>query len=79
MNLPHQAHTYTAKAKQSSHVARGDGLHAATTGVPASFTIELVGDDGSPAWRPGYAKFLYVWIASEDQVVVERSGFGQRL
>lgn len=64
-----QAHNYTTNAERSPHIARGDGLYEATTGVPASFTIELVGDDGSPIiWKPSFFRFIYVWIASEDQV-----------
>lgn len=68
---PQQAHIYTSNATQLPHIARGGGLHAANTGVPSSFTIELVHDDGQEKWTPSGGKFIYVWIASEDQVTRE--------
>ncbi|CAM9645761.1 unnamed protein product [Scytosiphon promiscuus] len=40
-----QAHIYSSRVRPAPHVARGRGLHKATTGVPASFTIQLVGED----------------------------------
>lgn len=75
-------------------------MHAATTGVPASFTIELVGDDeaygqrantsnvevpvglsgDTPAdWRRTVdsARFIYVWISSEDQVQNRKTCLGR--
>ena len=57
------------------HTASGKGLHEATAGVPASFTIQLVGEDGENMERLGIlhnnwrlAQFIYVWVANEDQV-----------
>lgn len=68
---PPQAHPYTAKVKQSLHRARGEGLSTATTGVPTSFTIELIGDHGHDNWSTGDERFIYVWIANEYQVSEE--------
>lgn len=64
---PRQVHSYTDNVIVSPHTARGDGLYAATAGVPASFTIELVEDDGPQEWKTSGEQFIYVWIASEDQ------------
>ena len=70
-----KVHTYTSNAKRAPHIARGDGLHVATTGVPTSFTIDLLGESGPAEWAPGFNKFIYVWIASEDQVMPVFSPF----
>eukprot|EP00752_Nemacystus_decipiens_P003816 g3511.t1 len=63
-----QEHVYGRRVEQSPHKATGDGLNAATTGVPASFTIELGGHN----WKPsGDAyRFIYVWIANQDQIFI---------
>lgn len=67
-----KAHGYTKRAKRAPHIARGDGLHAATTGVPTSFHIDLFEDGGRAKWSPGFNQFIYVWIASKDQVTGAR-------
>ncbi|CAM9152539.1 unnamed protein product [Ectocarpus fasciculatus] len=70
-----QAHLYSSAAS-SPHTASGDGLHQATVGIPASFTIQLVGDEtgdgGSlPDWEPNSSfRFIYVWISSMDQILI---------
>ncbi|CBJ32277.1 expressed unknown protein [Ectocarpus siliculosus] len=57
-------------------MASGDGLHQATVGISASFTIQLVGDEvgggGSlPDWEPNSSfRFIYVWISSKDQILI---------
>ncbi|CAB1106329.1 unnamed protein product [Ectocarpus sp. CCAP 1310/34] len=64
-----QAHSYRS-LERASHTASGDGLHKATVGRSASFTIQLVGDQlGSlPDWKPNSStRFIYVWIANKDQ------------
>eukprot|EP00903_Cladosiphon_okamuranus_P011004 g10393.t1 len=65
-----QDHIYTKLARESPHIASGDGLHSATTGVPSSFTIELVQDEGQVKWTPSGTKFVYVWIANENQILI---------
>lgn len=60
-----KVHRYSNHAETALHTASGDGLHAAMTGKPSSFTIELVGE----AWSPSSARFIYVWIASPDQIL----------
>ncbi|CAB1098030.1 unnamed protein product [Ectocarpus sp. CCAP 1310/34] len=65
-----QAHSYRS-LERAPHTASGDGLHKATVGRPASFTIQLVGHQlGSlPEWKPNTStRFIYVWIANKDQV-----------
>lgn len=79
------AHVDYGSGERAPHVARGKGLHEATTGVTTSFSIQLVGEEGrnnrkksgrvrggasSPAdWKPvDSSRFIYVWIASKDQV-----------
>ncbi len=53
------------------HTASGRGLHVAQTGIPASFEIGLVEEDGSPqGWEGSSDRFMYVWIASEDQILI---------
>eukprot|EP00903_Cladosiphon_okamuranus_P007629 g7398.t1 len=43
----------------------------ATTGIASTFEIQLVGEDGSPqGWEVSGDRFIYVWIASEDQILV---------
>ena len=68
---PHDSRTPTPQTNVvlSPHIARGNGLHEATTGAPTFLTIELVQDDGEDTkWTPHGGRFIYVWIASEDQV-----------
>ncbi|CAN0367600.1 unnamed protein product, partial [Ectocarpus sp. 12 AP-2014] len=67
-----QAHSYISH-ERAPHTTSGDGLHKATVGRPASFTIQLVGDQlGSPPdWKPNSStRFIYVWIASKDQILI---------
>ncbi|CAM9747311.1 unnamed protein product, partial [Ectocarpus fasciculatus] len=72
-----QAHGYTSD-ERVPHTASGDGLHKATVGRPASFTIQLVGDKLdrhtstlSPNWQEvSSRRFIYVWIANEDQILI---------
>ncbi|CAM9809757.1 unnamed protein product [Ectocarpus sp. 6 AP-2014] len=67
-----QAHSYRSH-ERAPHTASGDGLHKATVGKPASFTIQLVGDQlGSlPDWKPNTStRFIYVWIANKDQILI---------
>ncbi|CAM9938670.1 unnamed protein product [Ectocarpus sp. 4 AP-2014] len=67
-----QAHSYRSHDR-APHTASGDGLHKATVGRPASFTIQLVGDQlGSlPDWKPNSStRFIYVWIANKDQILI---------
>ena len=52
-------------AKPSRHTASGDGLHAARAGKPSSFNIHLFGEP----WSPNNTRFIYVWIANEDQIL----------
>lgn len=53
------------------HTVSGDGLHVARTGIPASFEIQLLGENGSPqGWEVSGERFLYVWIAGEDQILI---------
>ncbi|CAM9901486.1 unnamed protein product, partial [Ectocarpus fasciculatus] len=70
------AHRYRSH-KRAPHTASGDGLHKAAVGRPASFTIQLVGDTpgdnhGSlPDWeRFERERFIYVWIANKDQILI---------
>ncbi|CAB1098061.1 unnamed protein product [Ectocarpus sp. CCAP 1310/34] len=70
-----QAHSYRSH-ERAPHTASGDGLHKATVGMPASFTIQLVGDNLGdfhvllPNWeRIRSRRFIYVWIANEDQIL----------
>eukprot|EP00903_Cladosiphon_okamuranus_P020050 g18416.t1 len=70
---PLQEHAYRSDAEPSPHIASGPGLHEATTGRPASFTIELFDDAGMPIlgpWSHNEQKFMYVWIANEDQILI---------
>ncbi|CAM9753733.1 unnamed protein product, partial [Ectocarpus sp. 12 AP-2014] len=69
-----KVHRYTTNAT-APHTASGSGLHKATVGIPASFTVQLVGDNdrtgGSlfPDWEPNSShRFIYVWISSKDQI-----------
>ncbi|CAM9152460.1 unnamed protein product [Ectocarpus fasciculatus] len=72
-----QAHGYSSD-EGAAHTASGIGLHQATVGIPAFFTIHLVGDnlDGSggsspPDWEPNSSvRFIYVWISNEDQILI---------
>ncbi|CBJ32276.1 expressed unknown protein [Ectocarpus siliculosus] len=72
-----QAHGYSSN-ESAAHTASGDGLHEATVGISASFTIQLVGDNlggsgGSslPNWEPNSSsRFIYVWISNEDQILI---------
>lgn len=66
-----QAHLYRQDVQFAPHVAYGEGLHSATTGRPASFTIKLVGNDSDRPfhWQTINTKhFIYVWIANADQI-----------
>lgn len=68
---PPQAHIYSPHVHVAPHTASGDGLHMATTGIPAAFEIQLVGENGSPqGWQVSGDRFMYVWIAGEDQILV---------
>ena len=65
------------------HTASGEGLHEATVGVPASFMIQLVAEDGKNMSTDGIVhdnwrlkSFVYVWISNEDQVRRRTSTFG---
>ncbi|CAM9548864.1 unnamed protein product [Ectocarpus sp. 12 AP-2014] len=68
-----QAHHYRSH-ERAPHTASGDGLHKATVGRPASFLIQL-GDelddhrDSLPSFEPS-GRFIYVWIASKDQILI---------
>lgn len=69
-----QHHGYAHNAKPALHVLEGEGLTRATTGEVATFTIHLVGEDGSPPEVPGPwnldpVRFVYVWIANSDQMM----------
>ncbi|CAM9589285.1 unnamed protein product, partial [Ectocarpus sp. 8 AP-2014] len=70
------AHRYRSH-ERAPHTASGDGLHKATVGRPASFAIQLVGNNlgdrrGSlPDWESiSSSRFIYVWIANEDQILI---------
>lgn len=60
------------------HVVRGDGLSSASTGSEATFTIQLVEDGETEVeaanhiWdhNVNHRRFIYVWIAGEDQVLI---------
>eukprot|EP00903_Cladosiphon_okamuranus_P008178 g7877.t1 len=70
---PLQEHLYRSSAEPSRHIASGPGLREATTGCPASFTIELFNDTGLPIlgpWIVNELNFMYVWIANEDQILI---------
>ncbi|CAM9874426.1 unnamed protein product, partial [Ectocarpus fasciculatus] len=69
-----KVHRYTTNAR-APHTAWGSGLHKATVGIPASFAIQLVGDNAStggsvlPDWEPNSSdRFIYVWISNKDQI-----------
>lgn len=64
---------YASALATVPHIAWGEGLHEAAVGTPASFTIQLVGEDGGYLNRrgsnsPQREEFIYVWISNEDQV-----------
>lgn len=68
-----QAHVYGPDVRFAPHTASGVGLYAATVGVPASFKIHLVGDDGAPSlepWNFDGKHFIYVWISNADQIFI---------
>ena len=68
-----QAHVYGPDVRFAPHTASGEGLYAATVGVPASFTIHLVGDFGTPPlgqWNADGHHFVYVWIANANQIFI---------
>ncbi|CAM9376350.1 unnamed protein product [Ectocarpus fasciculatus] len=71
-----QAHGYRSD-ERAPHTASGDGLHKATVGRPASFMIQLVGDQPADVrgsvldWETiGSRRFIYVWIANKDQILI---------
>ncbi|CAM9791755.1 unnamed protein product, partial [Ectocarpus fasciculatus] len=65
-----QAHIYISD-ERAPHTASGDGLHNATVGRPASFTIHLLGDElGDNGGSLPDRSFIYVWIANQDQILI---------
>lgn len=59
------------------HTAFGEGLSLASTENVASFTIQLNGENGtaldaemSKEWNMNGARFMYVWIVSDDQMLI---------
>lgn len=63
--------------EQVPHTAFGEGLSLASTESVASFTIQLNGENGtvldtkaSQEWNMNGARFIYVWIASDDQMLI---------
>lgn len=77
-----QEHPYDSDVTIAPHTADGPGLSVATTGVEASFTIRLAGENGSQPqaeWNVDKKRFIYVWVASADHVFiagVENNGDG---
>ena len=68
-----QEHTYSPTQRRSNHTATGSGLHDANVGQPASFTIQLYPQDGDPpssSWNVQSGTFIYVWIASEEHILI---------
>ena len=66
-------HAYSPGVPVASHTAHGRGLHQATVGAPASFTIVLAAeDDAQPhdLWNTDSTLFMYVWIANADQIFI---------
>lgn len=64
------------------HMAHGEGLSSASTGTEATFTIQLMQDRETAAeaashiWdhNINHERFIYVWIAGEDQVLIAEVG-----
>jgi hypothetical protein len=68
--ISHQ-HVYEEDVGAVPYAVTGDGIHFAQTGVVATFYIDVLDDTATQELVSSRGtRFLYVWIANEEQVLV---------
>jgi hypothetical protein len=70
--MSHQ-HIYEGDVSSVPYAVSGDGIHFAQTGIVATFYIDVLDDTAAQELVSSRGKrFLYVWIANEEQVLVAK-------